>query len=83
MDKENIFRQRAALMGLLVSIFRDNSEGLTALQIKNHCAQALSYMIEQNLMVGDFVDLMTVEACQEFCEQEKAIEDANDILRGE
>lgn len=83
MNLEIISKQRACLMGLIASIFRDNSEGLTALQIKNHCAQAFAYMIEQDAMVGDIIDLMTVEACKEFCEQEKALEDVNNILKGE
>lgn len=82
-EMENISRQRACLMGLIASILRDSSEGLTALQIKSHCAQAFAYMIEHDAMVGDFIDIVTIEACKDFLEQEKALQDVNDMIRGE
>lgn len=78
-SEENIPRQRAAFMGLITAIMRDENE-TPLVEIKRRCANAFAYMIDQDVMVGDLIDVMTAEVMQEFCEQEKALEDARNLL---
>lgn len=78
-SEENIPRQRAALMGLITAIMKDENE-TPLVEIKRRCANAFAYMIDQDAMVGDIVDILTAEVMQEFCLQEKALEDARNLL---
>ena len=81
MNEENVSKQRAALMGLITAILRDEEEK-SMTEIKKIVTQTLAYLIQQDSMVGDFIDYMTVDACKEFCEQEQALDDARNLLEG-
>ena len=77
---ENAALQRAALMGLICSILKQ--EEVTLKQIHNAILNCISDLIDKEMMVGDVVDLYVAEACKERLEQEKALEDFKNILNG-
>ena len=78
-NESNVAKQRAALMGIVSAILMDEGEK-SAREIKNAITSTLTYLIDSDAMVGDAIDMMTIQAAKQFCEQEIAVELANDIL---
>ena len=78
---ENAALQRAALMGLMCSILKQDNVSLK--QVQNAIISCFSDLIDRDLMVGDVVDLYVAEACKEHLEQERALQDVRDILGGD
>jgi len=80
MNQRNIILQRACLMGLLTAILDDQGEK-SLREIKDSITDALSHMIETDIMVGDFIDFQTVRAAKQHMEQEGAVIAAKNLLK--
>ena len=82
MKQENIPLQRAGLMGLITAILHDEGEK-TIQEIKQKIVASIAHMVQEDVMVGDVLDMFMVDAAKEFCEQEEAVNNVKDILNGE
>jgi hypothetical protein len=80
MDVKNIPLQRACLMGLVTAILDDQGEK-SLREIKDSITDALSHMIEADIMVGDFIDVTTVRAAKQHMEQEMALNEVKSLLK--
>jgi len=80
MDVKNIPLQRACLMGLVTAILDDQGEK-SLREIKDAITDALSHMIEADIMVGDLIDISTVRAAKQHMEQESAVIAAKNLLK--
>ena len=80
MKEKNIILQRACLMGLITAILDDQGEK-SLREIKDSITDALSHMIEADIMVGDFIDYQTVKAAKQHMEQEGAVIAAKNLLK--
>ena len=80
MNERNIILQRACLMGLVTAILDDQGEK-SLREIKDSITDALSHMIEADIMVGDFIDYQTVKAAKQHMEQEGAVIAAKNLLK--
>ena len=80
MDVKNIPLQRACLMGLVTAILDDQGEK-SLREIKDSITDALSHMIEADIMVGDIIDVTTVRAAKQHMEQEMALNEVKSLLK--
>ena len=80
MNEKNIILQRACLMGLITAILDDQGEK-SLREIKDSITDALSHMIEADIMVGDFIDYQIVKAAKQHMEQEGAVIAAKNLLK--
>ena len=67
-------------MGLVTAILDDQGEK-SLREIKDSITDALSHMIEADIMVGDFIDFQTVKAAKQHMEQEGAVIAAKNLLK--
>lgn len=79
-NKEGL--QRAALMGVVSAILMEQ-EDMTGRQIKDKLLDLFQFLIESEVLVGDAIEALTIQACKEYCEQMIAVEEANEILGNE
>lgn len=73
--------QRAILMALATNILQIEEEEFTAKGVKGMVLQGLEMMIETGATSQDLVEMMTMKVARDYCEQQMAVEEANDILK--
>lgn len=78
--EHNISLQRAAILGLVCNILNKDEADITVKQIKIAIINVLGDLIENDHMVGDFIDLHVAKCCASYIEKQKAVEDAQDIV---
>ncbi len=74
--------ERAGFAAALYSIMTADRE-LTHDEIKFQICQMFSKMIEDENVVGDFMDQMLAEACKNYAEEHNAVVEVNRMLNGE
>lgn len=75
--------QRAAIMALIVKLLEEK-KNLTMNEVKNVLVNFISSMIDENLMVGDLIDLMVAKSCKKYLEdakREMRAEEGGNILK--
>lgn len=75
---ENSARQRAALMAMIAGILSESEK--SGEEIRKFILNMLGHLIETEVMVGDIIDLMTLEVAKTACEQGMALEEVRNIL---
>ena len=76
-----ISKQRAGLLGLLTAILDDERE-LTSEQIKGAIVRCMCNLIDTDGMVYDWMDKHFVGAARTYCEQNAALDEIKDLLKG-
>lgn len=78
-ETENVFLQRAALMGVLAAII-ESQEERTFTEVKYACINFIMDLLEQGVSVGDEIEIDIISKCQSFFEQQLAVETVKEII---
>jgi non-ribosomal peptide synthetase component E (peptide arylation enzyme) len=78
-ETENIFLQRAALMGVIAAII-ENQEERTFDEIKHACINFITDLFEQGISVGDEIEADVINKCKSFFEQQIAVETVKELI---
>lgn len=73
--------QRAILMAIVSNILQIEEEKFTPRDVKGKILQGLEMMIDSGATNEDLVELMTMKVARDYCQQQMAVEEANDILK--
>lgn len=73
-------KQRAGLFAIVYSIFDEKLNFESVKDLRVMVLNAMSSMIEKELMVGDTIEKMVLQKMMEYAEAESAVEDAQDLI---
>lgn len=82
MEQEHLQKatlQRAALMGLILGMLREEEE-CSLVDIKLKIAGAIGLMITTGVMVGDFIDTEVADECKSVLQAESLVRDIREFL---
>lgn len=71
---EQCAMQRAALLALLTKFMREQNDELTIRNIKIAICNFFNSMIEEQAMVADEVEMLTIDSIATFIQQEAIVE---------
>lgn len=80
MYNELAAKQRSGLMAIVYSIFDENLKFESIKDLRVMVLNAMSSMIDKELMVGDTIEKMVLQKMMEYAEAESAVEDAQDLI---
>lgn len=78
-QEEKMLGQRAAVMGLLTN-FLEQEEEKTMKDVKSAILACLTTLSEFDCMVGDWIEVNTLQAAKQHCEEELALEAVREML---
>ena len=73
--------QRAILMALVSNILQAEEEDMTPRNVKGMILQGLQMMMESGATVHDMVEMVTMKVAGDYCEQQMAVDSAQDIVK--
>jgi hypothetical protein len=79
MKESKEVRQRVVLMAIIAGIFHVK-EDTSLRDIRLRIANSFSDMIDEDIMPGDTIDFIVTAAIKQYLEEERAIEEAKEIL---
>lgn len=82
MKEQMIGAQRAILMAIVSNLLQVEEEKFIAKDVKGMILQGLEMMIDTGATTHDLIELMTMKVARDYCEQQMAVESAQDIIKG-
>ena len=76
---EKVETQRAIAMAAITGILLDDDD-MSVEDIKGSLLKALAFIIDNDLLVGDLIEGVTMKAAQNYCEQMAALDEVKEQL---
>ena len=78
-ETTNIFLQRATLFGAFSAIL-ETQEDKTIDEVKQACVALVAYLMKQEIIVGDEIEIDVINRCKNYVDQQIAVETVKELI---